>query len=154
MQVTRSWSVAMHDIPVSRRHAVKFVASAIATILPLRAARGLNAEARRVPFHPTPRKGITAAKVLTAADLTKYPGLVALFDGIREYPQIVDGIGCHCGCALLVETHYSLLSCYESENAMAKICPICQGEGRVAVRMARAGKSLDEIRDAIDAQFG
>jgi hypothetical protein len=37
---------------------------------------------------------------------------------------------------------------------MAKICPICQGEGRVAVRLAKAGKSLDEIRDAIDSQYG
>ncbi len=140
----------MHKVPVDRRHALALVASAVAAILPMRAAGALCG----VPFHPTPRKGITAAKVLTAADLAKYPGLVALFDGIREYPQIIDGLGCHCGCALLVETHYSLLSCYENENAMAKICPICQGEGRVAVRMARAGKSLGEIRDAIDAQFG
>lgn len=148
----------MHDIPVSRRHALTVVASALAATLPLRAAHatahGRHDVASRVPFHPTPRKGITAAKVLTAADLAKYPGLVSLFDGIREYPQIIDGIGCHCGCALLVETHYSLLSCYENENAMAKICPICQGEGRVAVRMAKTGKSLEEIRDAIDAQFG
>jgi hypothetical protein len=37
---------------------------------------------------------------------------------------------------------------------MARSCPICQGEGRVAVRMAKAGKSLDEIRAAIDAQYG
>jgi hypothetical protein len=116
-------------------------------------ARVLPAQTRGVA-HPTPRKGITGAKVLVAAQLERYPGLVSLFDGIREIPHIVDGIGCHCGCALLVETHYSLLSCYETENAMAKICPICQGEGRMAVRLAKAGKSLDEIREAIDAQFG
>lgn len=102
--------------------------------------------------HPSPRVGITGAKVLTAADLTKSPHLVELFNGIRAIPHIADGIGCHCGCAEL-SGHYSLLSCYEGE-AMAKACPICQGEGRVTVRLAKAGKSLDEIRAAIDAQFG
>lgn len=102
--------------------------------------------------HPTPRLGITGAKVLTAADLTRSPHLVELFDGIRAIPQIADGIGCHCGCAEL-SGHYSLLSCYEGE-AMAKACPICQGEGRVTIRLAKAGKSLNEIRAAIDAQFG
>ena len=102
--------------------------------------------------HPTPRAGITGVKVLTAADLTKSPHLVELFDGIRAIPQIADGIGCHCGCAEL-SGHYSLLSCYEGE-AMAKSCPICQGEGRVTIRLAKAGKSLNDIRAAIDAQFG
>jgi hypothetical protein len=137
---------------VSRRAAVMAAAtSVLATLVPSRTLRAL---ASPVPFHPTPRKGITAAKVLTAAELAKFPGLIALFDGVREFPHILDGIGCHCGCALLVDTHYSLLSCYETENAMAKICPICQGEGRVAVRLAKAGKSLDDIREAIDAQFG
>ncbi|MBY0490407.1 MAG: hypothetical protein K2R93_11255 [Gemmatimonadaceae bacterium] len=137
---------------ISRRRALlTAAASLLAGVFPWRRVQAQQAGA---PFHPTPRKGITAAKVLTAAELTKSPGLIALFDGIREIPHIVDGIGCHCGCALLVETHYSLLSCYETENAMAKICPICQGEGRVAVRLAKAGKTLDEIREAIDAQFG
>ena len=37
---------------------------------------------------------------------------------------------------------------------MARICPICQGEGRVAVRLHREGRTLAEIREAIDAQFG
>ena len=76
-----------------------------------------------------------------------------LFDDVRAIPQIVDGIRCHCGCADL-DGHYSLLTCYEGEDAMAKICPICQGMGRVAVRMHKAGRSLDEIRVAVDAQFG
>lgn len=117
----------------------------------LRPGRAMAAGVARFA-HPTPRAGITGAKVLTAADLTRSPHLVELFDGIRAIPRIADGIGCHCGCAEL-SSHYSLLSCYEGE-AMAKACPICQGEGRVTVRMAKAGKSLAEIRTAIDAQFG
>ena len=80
-------------------------------------------------------------------------GLLLLRAQLRDIGHIIDGIRCHCGCADL-NGHYSLLSCYEGEDAMAKICPICQGEGRVAARLAKAGKSLDEIRVAIDAQFG
>ena len=134
----------------SRRSALVAVLSAGAGIflLPGRVTAGVI----RILAHPTPRAGITGAKVLRAANLAKSLHLVELFDGIRAIPQIADGIGCHCGCAEL-SGHYSLLSCYEGE-AMARACPICQGEGRVTVRLAKAGKSLDEIRAAIDAQFG
>ena len=132
------------------------LASLLAVLVPatLR-ARGVRAgEKRGMPaaIHPTPRKGITGAKVLTAAQLTGAPDLVELFDGIRAIPHIADGIGCHCGCADF-NGHRSLLTCYEAD-AMAKSCPICQGEGRVAVRLSKAKKSLDEIRAAIDAQYG
>lgn len=105
------------------------------------------------PEHPTPRPGITGAKVLTAAGLGSAGAhLAPLFDGIRDIPGIADGIRCHCGCAELPGMR-SLLSCYEGD-AMARICPICQGEGRVAVRLHREGRTLAEIREAIDAQFG
>ena len=90
-------------------------------------------------------------EVLTAAQLEATPHLIALFDGIRERPEIADGIRCNCGCAGM-PGYYSLLSCYEGD-AMARQCPICQGQGRLATRLHRAGKSLAEIRVAIDAQF-
>ena len=47
---------------------------------------------------------------------------------------------------------YSLLSCYESD-AMARDCAVCQGQARLATRLHRLGKSLDEIRAAIDAKY-
>jgi hypothetical protein len=126
----------------------------------LRSALGLlallapsRAFALHRPPHPTPRKGITGDKVATAAMLSAAPYLTELFDGVRAIPHVVDGIRCHCGCAD-ADGHYSLLTCYEGASAMAMVCPICQGEGRVAVRMAKAGRSLDDIRIAIDAQFG
>jgi hypothetical protein len=33
-------------------------------------------------------------------------------------------------------------------------CAICQGQGRLAVRLHVAGRSLDAIRAAVDAKFG
>lgn len=102
--------------------------------------------------HPTPRKGITGAKVMTAAQLVKSAYLVPLFDGIRAIPEIADGIRCSCGCAEL-PGYYSLLSCYEGDG-MATICPICQGAGKLTVRLHAEGQTLAQIRVAVDAQFG
>ncbi len=102
--------------------------------------------------HPTPRKGITGAKVMTAAQLAKSVYLVPLFDAIRAIPEVADGIRCSCGCAEL-PGYYSLLSCYEGD-AMATICPICQGAGKLTVRLHAEGQTLAQIRIAVDAQFG
>lgn len=109
---------------------------------------------RRTPPgpHPAPRPGITADKVLTREQLGAFADAYDAFDEVRQIPEIVDGIRCHCGCAD-DPAFYSLLSCYESEG-MAKVCQICQGQGRLAFRLHQGGKSLDEIRAAIDARFG
>ena len=101
--------------------------------------------------HPAPRPGITAAKVLTREQLGDNQRVIEVFDAVREIPQIVDGIRCKCGCADL-EGFYSLLSCYEGDG-MARACPICQGEGRLAARLHKEGKTLEQIREAIDARW-
>lgn len=103
--------------------------------------------------HPTPRPGITAAKVLTRKQLgSEHADAGPAFDMVRQIPHIIDGIRCRCGCAEL-EGNYSLLSCYEG-TGMAGHCEVCQGEGRLAFRLNKQGKSLNEIRAAIDAKFG
>jgi hypothetical protein len=104
------------------------------------------------PTHPEPRPGITAANVLPDSELVDYPSCQSAFDAIRKIPQIVDGIRCHCGCAD-IPGFYSLLSCYEGAG-MARICEICQGQGRLAARLHKAGKTLDEIRTSVDARYG
>lgn len=113
----------------------------------------LTAAARRATVHPTPRRGITSAKVLKPAQLTDAdPEVVRSFDMVREIPHIIDGISCHCGCADL-PGHYSLLSCYEADG-MAQECVVCQGEGRLAYQLHQRGKTLEQIRVAIDRDFG
>ncbi|MEP7326001.1 MAG: PCYCGC motif-containing (lipo)protein [Gemmatimonadota bacterium] len=102
--------------------------------------------------HPEPRPGITAARVLPREKLTDHPDAVTAFEQVRQIPQIVDGIGCHCGCASRAG-FYSLLSCYEGEG-MAMMCEVCQGQGRLAFRLFNSGKTLDQIRAAIDARYG
>ncbi len=137
----------------SRRHLLIAIAGAFVGLAggvrPLWAA----ARARRGdPKHPTPRPGITAANVLPDSELAEYPAAKTAFEAVREIPQVVDGIRCNCGCAE-IPGFYSLLSCYEG-GGMARICEICQGEGRLAARLYKSGKTLDEIRTAIDARYG
>ena len=116
------------------------------------AARRGVVRAPRYGEHPEPRPGITAAKVLRREQLAEHKDAIPVFDMVREIPQVVDGIRCQCGCAEL-EGKYSLLSCYEADG-MAGHCEVCQNEGRLAYRLHKQGKTLKEIRAAIDAKFG
>jgi hypothetical protein len=102
--------------------------------------------------HPDPRPGIDARDVLTAEQLEGYgDDVAAVFDMVREMPQIADGIHCYCGCATMPGFR-SLLVCYQ-QDGMARGCHICQGEARLAHRRWKEGQSLDQIRRAIDARY-
>lgn len=131
-------------MPLSRR---RFLAVLPLTLLGARA----SAMPAPSPKHPTPRPGITSARVLPAAKV-RDKSVAAVYALVREVPQVMDGIRCNCGCAEL-EGMYSLLSCYE-QGGMAQHCVICQGQARLAHRMHRDGFSLNAIRRAIDAEFG
>lgn len=126
----------------------------LARARPLEAAgvAGMPMRRRYGGPHPTPRPGIDASKVLTRDRLTEHPAAEPVFEMVRKIPQVVDGIRCQCGCAELPE-FYSLLSCYEADG-MAQHCVICQGEAKLAFRMHEQGKTLDQIRAAIDEKFG
>ena len=102
--------------------------------------------------HPDPRPGVDASAVLTEEQLRDAPDLVPLYNGIRQIPHVADGVRCTCGCAS-DEAMRSLLSCFEG-SGMAKGCIICQTEGRMVVRLHGAGRTLDQIRAALDARFG
>ena len=137
---------------VSRREFLTCLSAAAVTLVSGRPSRwACDAVAHPRGPHPTPRPGIDASRVLKADELGGFPRAIAAFDEVRQIPQVVDGIRCHCGCASH-EGYYSLLSCYEGE-AMARSCDVCQGQGRMAFRLHRAGKSLDEIRAAIDTRY-
>jgi hypothetical protein len=138
-------------VATTRRALLRLIVVATAGFLvptPLQAAgRGR----RRQFVHPTPRPNYTADKVLKAEQLGGDKELIALFDGVRKIPQIVDGIGCTCGCAEQ-EGYYSLLTCYETDDAMSKWCPICIGLGQLVVRLHGRGRNLAQIREAVDAR--
>ena len=143
--------------PCSRRQFVRRSASALLALVGLARARVAGAQGLATlgslgaGQHPTPRAGIDASKVLKREQLTEHPSAEPVFAMVRRIPHVVDGIHCHCGCAELPE-FYSLLSCFEADG-MAQHCVICRGEASLAFRMHEQGKSLDQIRAAIDKQF-
>lgn len=104
--------------------------------------------------HPEPRPGIDASGVVPEEQL-RAEGMseevIEIYNGIREIPEIADGLACYCGCMLM--GNRSLLTCY-SATGMARGCVICQGEGRVAYQRWKEGQSLEQIRRAIDARYG
>lgn len=130
------------------------VAVAATLALPRRAHAALGAPhaPRALGPHPKPRPGITAAKIMSPEQVARFPRLVDAFEGVREIPEVVDGLRCHCGCADL-PGFYSLLTCYEGDAPMALGCPICQGEGRMVARLHKEGASLDAIREALDSKY-
>lgn len=141
-----------HEFP-RRTFLATGVAALVALLVPGRSASAARARAGVPGPHPTPRAGITGVNVLTKEQLAGTPQLIGLFDSVRAIPEVIDGIRCNCGCAHL-DGFYSLLSCYEGKDAMARECAVCQGQGRLAVRLHKAGKSLDAVRAAVDAKFG
>jgi hypothetical protein len=101
--------------------------------------------------HPTPRPGVDGSRVLRRAQLEDNPGAAPVFDMVRQIPEVADGIRCHCGCAEDPD-HRSLLTCFEGDG-MAQHCEICQGQAKLAFRLHKAGKTLGDIRAAIDEEF-
>ena len=146
----------MTSVPLSRRDflASLVAASATALLRPDTHCRdGHHRRGHAQDGHPVPRPGRDASRVPKASELAETPDAIVAFDEVRQIPQVADGIRCHCGCATQPEI-YSLLSCYETTDAMARSCHVCQGQGRYAFRLHKSGKSLGEIRAAIDARFG
>jgi hypothetical protein len=101
--------------------------------------------------HPEPRAGITADKVLPASALSEHPDVVRVYAMAEEIPEVLDGIYCYCECSKH-SGHYSLLECYESDHGAH--CDICLEEAELAYRMTKEGKTLEQIRAAIDQRFG
>jgi hypothetical protein len=101
--------------------------------------------------HPEPRPGVTAVKVLPVSFVPRTPGAAEAYAAAREAAATLDGVYCHCDCSKH-SGHRSLLTCFESEHGA--YCDICMGEAMVAHGMTQQGRPLEEIRTAIDRQFG
>jgi len=101
--------------------------------------------------HPAPRPGITAANVLPVSFVPGTPGAAQAYAAARNAAATLDGVYCHCDCSKHAG-HRSLLTCFEGEHGA--YCDICMGEAMMAQGMMQQGRSLEEIRTAIDRQFG
>jgi hypothetical protein len=101
--------------------------------------------------HPEPRPGVTGEHILSEDEIGKSRRVREAYAAARRHPELFDGVYCACECDKSMN-HRSLLSCFESRQAIG--CMACREEGELVARLAGDGKTLDEIRRAVDEEFG
>jgi hypothetical protein len=115
------------------------------------AAAVVTAKPARGSDHPEPRAGITAAEGVTGEEIPRTPGAVEAYAAARNAAPTLDGLYCHCDCSKHAG-HRSLLTCFQTDHGA--YCDVCMGEAMLANQLAGRGTSLQDIRTAIDRQFG
>jgi len=126
-------------------------AAALAGVLVVSRPQPQQTPAAHGSTHPDPRAGITAQQVLPNAFVPRTPGSTEAYAAARQAAATLDGVYCHCDCSKHAG-HRSLLTCFESTHGA--YCDICMGEAVLAAQMSGQGQSLEQIRAAIDLQFG
>ncbi len=101
--------------------------------------------------HPDPRPGITALGVESPAEWSNEPETADVYRMAAEIPEVLDGLYCYCDCHHNFG-HRSLLDCFKSDHGGN--CDVCMNEVRIAYRMHKEGKTLQQIRQVIDATYG
>jgi len=88
---------------------------------------------------------------------------VDLYADVHAHKHILEHLNCYCGCMEANDPHDSLLRCFlvgEGDDGSivwtdhGANCGICLMELQDAINLAKQGKSVDDIRDAIDAKYG
>jgi hypothetical protein len=154
MRITRRSAAATRGIP--RLTATLFALLLAAVMMPAaahaqpgHAHHGTAHRPKVKNHHPAPRPGITAANVLRADSVPSRAR--EAYTIAARIPQVLDGLFCHCDCHER-DDRRSLLDCFEDD--MASTCGICSGQALLAGEMHANGKSLAEIRSAIDQRWG
>ena len=114
----------------------------------------VGATGRTELHHPDPRPGINADHVLPVdalGEFAKKKHVASAYEAARASPEIFDGLSCGCGCVEHGGEHRSLLACYESNQPTG--CGSCQEEANLVADLAKAKKSLADIRVAVDKMF-
>jgi hypothetical protein len=97
--------------------------------------------------HPEPRGDLSMAVVESPSRYAEYPRIAEIYQMAAEIPHVLDGLYCHCDCSKH-SNHRSLLTCFEDDHGAA--CDVCLTEAALAYRMTNEGRSLKEIRKAVD----
>jgi hypothetical protein len=119
--------------------------AAVVLLLGLATTRNANAAS-----HPTPRQGLTADHVAPAERYADYPRIAEVYRMAAQIPSVLDGLYCYCDCSKHSD-HRSLLTCFQDDHGAA--CDVCLTEAALAYRMVGEGRSLKEIRRAVDGLY-
>jgi len=105
---------------------------------------------RRDGRHPDPRADLSTVVVAPADRYASYPEVAQVYAMAAEIPHVLDGLYCHCDCSRH-SGHRSLLDCFRDDHGAG--CDICLHEAAIAYQLTLEGRSLKEIRRAIDAEY-
>lgn len=85
---------------------------------------------------------------------SRYSSRVAwYYKRAAEIPEVLDSIYCYCKCRENPRfRHKNLLTCFTDDHASE--CGICMSQMKMAWKMAKEGKSVNDIRFAEDNYFG
>ena len=121
-----------------------------AAVLILAAVLAVVVTNKKAAAHPTPRADVNAEEVVHHSHYQGYPRVQAVYKQAARIPEVLDGLHCYCECGQH-SGHYSLLDCFKSDHGAG--CDICLTSVAMAYDLNKDGKSLDEIRAAIDEVF-
>jgi hypothetical protein len=139
--------------PLTRSGFLRLVArlAAVALVPGLVPSTSPSAGTRPQRFpHPDPRPDVTGDKVLPRSELGEKQPVIDAFELARANPTTFDGIYCVCRCEKSLG-HRSLLSCFESTQPIG--CMGCREQAKFIGRQISDGKTLEEIRDAVDKEY-
>jgi hypothetical protein len=102
-------------------------------------------------IHPEARAGVNSGDVVPAERYAAFPRVAAAYEKAAAIPEVLDALYCHCDCSDH-SGHYSLLDCFRDDHAA--YCDVCMAEAELAYSMTGQGRTLDEIRAAIDGFYG
>jgi Protein of unknown function with PCYCGC motif len=131
-----------------------FLCAAVLCVLAPAAARAQSHDhaggggAKSAAHHPTPRRDLPADYVVRADNVPERAR--DEYTMAARIPQVLDGLYCHCDCHER-DGLRSLLDCFHGD--MGTSCAICQGQVRRAFELHEQGRSLNDIRKILDAEF-
>ncbi len=135
--------------PIARRNRAPWIVAGVAALaLVVVLASGRS---RRGHVHPEPRPDAASL------GLTILPSFFAnsqdvqqVYQIAQQIPATLDGIYCYCYC-LENMGHRSLFQCFQSQHAAG--CDVCLAQAVLAYQMQREGRTLAEIRTAMDLKY-
>jgi len=144
--MTRSEQRAARRLWAERRQNVLWGAMLVIAV-----AGGIGATFDARVNHPKPRPDAKTHAVLPASQFEGYARVQQVYAKAATIKETLDGIYCYCDCSNHAG-HYSLLDCYASDHAAH--CETCLSEAELVYKLKQEGKTLDEIRAAVDALYG
>jgi hypothetical protein len=101
--------------------------------------------------HPAPRANADEIALQNPERYADAPKIAETYKMAADVRSTIDGLFCYCYCKD-GHGHYSLLDCFRDDHGAG--CDICLESVRIAHKMTQDGKTLEQVRAQIDAQFG